>query len=66
MKYIKEALLKSRGIYYMIAHVVISMVYIAIQARILLWISEAIENYKDPMYWVNLVTNGSSIENFPS
>ena len=62
MKYIKEALLKSRGIYYMIAHVVISMVYIVIQARILLWISEAIENYKDPIHWINLVAIGCIIQ----
>ena len=62
MKYMKKALFESMGIRYMITHVVLSTVYIIIQARILLWISVAIENYKSPMHWVNLVVIGCAIQ----
>lgn len=49
MKYIKEAILKSGALTLTIIDVIISVISMTINARILIWLSEAIENYYDPI-----------------
>lgn len=58
MKYLKEAAFKTKSVYIIAVSVVISIVCTTINTEILIWISNAVTNYKDPMHWVNLVIIG--------
>lgn len=49
MKYVKEAILKSGALRLTIIDVIISAISMVINARILVWLSDAIENYYDPI-----------------
>lgn len=49
MKYIKEAIFKSGALSLTVIDVIMSAVSMVINARILIWLSDAIENYYDPI-----------------
>lgn len=58
MKYLKEATLKTKAIYTIGMFVILASVYLAVNAKILLWISEAVTNWSHPMKYVNLIILG--------
>jgi ABC-type multidrug transport system fused ATPase/permease subunit len=47
MKYIKEAAIKSKAAYTIIINVLISIVYLAMNTKVLSWISEAVSSYQN-------------------
>lgn len=58
MKYIKEAAIKTGAIYTIFTSAVLSIIYLTVNAKILIWISNAVTEYEHPVYWINLVILG--------
>ena len=58
MKYIKKAVIETKALWMMITNILLSTISITINAKILMWISEAIANYESPMYWLTLIATG--------
>ena len=59
MKYIFKAMVKTGAIWLSITELIITIVYLAINAKILVWISEAVDSGE--MHWVNLTIAGCMI-----
>lgn len=59
MKYIFKAIVKTGAIWLLVLEIILTIGYLAINAKILVWISEAIDSCS--MHWVNCVILGCAL-----